>query len=129
MGFWSELWEAIKEAIKKVWNYLKKITVEILNFFNNIVSWFKVPKRWQKLLKDKDKIAIAYKANDAIKEKIAKGDYKTVDVGLYDHAVVVGLYDQKTGELLEEDTVVIQANELDEETAKHFRDEDLLILK
>ena len=109
MGFGEELWE----AIKKVWNYLKKLWVKILNFFNNIVGWFKDPKRLRKLREDQNKMAFA------IKEKLANGDYN----------VVTGIFDQKTGEILIEDTVVYQTKELDEETAKQFGNKDLIIIK
>ena len=109
MGFWAELWEAIEE----VWDYLKKIFVKILNFFNNIVSWFKDPKRLRKLHKDQNKIAFA------IKQKLSNGDYN----------VVTGIFDQETGEVLEEDTVVYETEKLDKETAKHFGKKDLIILK
>ena len=38
-------------------------------------------------------------------------------------------YDEATGKILEDDTEVIESNQLDEETIRAFRDKDMLVLK
>ena len=109
MGFWSELWE----AIKKVWNFLKRVTVKILNFFNNIVNWFKNPETLAEIRKDLNNLPVA------VKQNLANGKV----------TVITGIFNKATGELSVKHTIVYDAEKLDEETAKRFGDKDLIILK
>jgi len=104
------MYELIKELLASVWNTIKKIIVKVLNFFKNIVSWFKEPSRLRKIKEDKNKMAIV------IKEKMKNGDYEVINV----------LFDKNESEIL--DAEVISAGDIDQETHNKFKDKDMVIL-
>ncbi len=109
MSLADEIWE----LLEAVWNFLKKIILRIINFVDNIVSWFRDPSRFRKIQQDHNKVAFA------LKQKLANNEYN----------VVVGVFDEQREEILTEDTVVYQAEELDRVTLKNFGNKDLIILK
>lgn len=107
--------DLIWEAIRAVWNFIKKIILKILNFLKNILGWFKNPKRIETLEQNKDVIAVV------IKQNLESGNYNVVNC----------LFDTKRGEIInpEEDAICYISEELDYETKMHFRDKDMLVLK
>lgn len=109
------MFEFIMEALRYVWNFIKRIFVKVLNFFNNIVSWFKDVDRLRKLRKDRNTIAVV------IKEKLENGNYNVVNC----------LFDKEQGEVVdyEEDALIIEAEMLDENTIRQFGDKNMIILR
>ena len=105
------MFEFIKRALRAVWNTLKKIVLKILNFFKNIVSWFRDPRKLEKLKEDKDQIAVV------IKEKLANGDYEVINV----------LYNKNDNTVT--DAEVMSTGDIDQETRNNFKDKDMLILE
>lgn len=65
------------ELLRAIWNRIKKFFVKVLNFVNNIVSFFKKPKIFNKLVYNNDLMAVS------IKENIENGKYNLVNC-LYD---------------------------------------------
>lgn len=118
--------KSIIESLKKIWNFLKKIFVKILNFVINIFNWFKA--KYQQIIKKRPNVKpIAIK----IEKNLKDGNYNTVDFGLtngVEACVVNTFYDEKTGEILTDDTEVIQAGSLDKETLDKFGDKEMLVL-
>jgi len=114
--------KSIIEAIKAIWNILKKIFVKVLNFLIHIVDWFK-----KKLWKYKEKlekgeiISVIAKVEDTIKKDLEKGNYK----------VVKCFYNIKTGKIenYEEDAEIVEAEKLDKQTRELFKDTSVVILK
>lgn len=109
------MFSMIKELLLKVWDFIKKTFLIILNFFKNIISFFKTPSRLKQLEADKDKIAVA------IKEKLENGDYQVVNC----------LFDKGTNQLVtpETDAEVISAQNLDSETIRTFGTKDMLVIQ
>lgn len=118
------MFEEILNLLKGIWDKLKKISVAIVDFVKNIGNWFKV--KYNEVIKKKPKaIPIALK----IKEYVETRNYKTMDLGLKKQCAVVNtFYDKATGEILEDNTEVIESNQLDEETIRAFGDKDMLVL-
>lgn len=69
----SEIFEIIKELLKKIWDFIKKIFVKILNFAINIIKFFRDKQRIKKLNENKKLMAIA------IKEKLENGNFRVVN--------------------------------------------------
>jgi hypothetical protein len=109
------LLEAIKSLLQAVWNFLRKFVVKVLNFFNNLVDWFKDPSRLKKIRANQNVIAVS------IKEKLATGDYQVVNC----------LFDKSTEKLVDaqQDAVVYNAENLDAETMKQFGSKEMVILQ
>ncbi len=107
------MFEIIKEALLKVWAFLKRICLKLVSFVKNILSYFRDEKRLEKLKADSDLLAVS------IKEKLSTGDYQVVNC----------LFNQVTSVVEEEDAVVIAAEEVDEETKLHFGDKDMVVIK
>ena len=112
------LLDAIKDGIvemaRAIWGFVKKIIVRVLNFFNNIVSFFKDRNRLEKLRTNKDLIAVT------IKDRLSNGDYNVVNC----------LFDKEMNEIVdyEENAQGITAESLDEETKKAFAGKDMIAL-
>jgi len=109
------MFEIIFEALKAVWDFIKKIFVKILNFFKNIISWFRDPDRLKKLQEDSNVIAVS------IKEKLDNGNY----------AVINCLFDQENNELVDytEDAEIIESEQLDKDSIRNFGDKDMIVLR
>lgn len=105
----------IKEIIRSVWNWIKKIFVKIFNFFRNVVCWFRDPNRLRKLQEDENIIAVA------IKERLENGNYNVINC----------LFDKERCELVdyEEDALIIESEQLDKETLKAFGEKDMIVLQ
>jgi hypothetical protein len=106
--------ESIKSILKSVWNYLKKIYLKIVSFFKNIVSFFKEPNRLKEIKENQNIIAVA------IKENLKNGEYTVINC----------LFDKEKEELVnsEEDTLVINAENLDQDTKNSFGNKEMVIL-
>lgn len=102
------------ELLRAIWNRIKKFFVKVLNFVNNIVSFFKNPQRLNKLKEDRDLIAVS------IKENLENGQYNLVNC----------LYDKVLEEVVEVETdaIGIETEKLDKETKQHFGNKDMIIL-
>ncbi|WP_233900865.1 hypothetical protein [Tenacibaculum piscium] len=112
--------DAIIGVLKEIWDSLKKIFTKVVNFFKNIVSWFKA-----KLNKHKNNpnvTAISLK----IKDDLKSGNYNTFNIS--DSTIVNTFYDKSTGSIIEEDTEIIQYENLDQDTKQQFSNKDMLIL-
>lgn len=109
----------VVEFFRAVWEFVKKKTVEIVNFVKNIVSWFKDPSRYKKLQENKKLIATS------IKQNLENGQFNVINC-LYDTEKedIVGEYDVSN-----QDTIGFEDSGLDSETKKHFGDKDMIILK
>ncbi len=109
------MFELIKSLLAPVWEWIKKIIVVIISFFDNIRSFFRDRNRLRKLQESQNRIAVA------IKEKLDNGDYQVVNC-LYDKA------DEKLVDP-EEDAEVITAEKLDAETKKCFGRKNMVVLQ
>ncbi|MCD8410675.1 hypothetical protein [Tenacibaculum finnmarkense] len=112
--------DVIIDVLKAIWDSLKKIFTKVVNFFKNIVNWFKA-----KLNKHKNNpnvTAISIK----IESKLESGNYNTFNIS--DSTIVNTFYDKSTGSIIEEDTEIIQYENLDEQTKQQFGNKEMLIL-
>lgn len=114
MGFIGDVIDGIVDMARAIWDYIKKIAVRVLNFFSNIVSFFKDPNRLEKLRTDRNLLAVA------IKENLENGNCNVVNC----------LFDKETNEIVdyEENAQGITAESLDEETKKAFAGKDMIAL-
>jgi len=104
------MFKLIKGLLDRAWNWIKKIFVKILSFFNNIKLWFTERSRLKKLQENEQKIAVG------IKEKLENGDYN----------VVPCIFDKNSNKI--DDAEVIISEKLDQETKNKFGDKDMIIL-
>lgn len=102
------------ELLRAIWNRIKKFFVKVLNFVNNIVSFFKKPKIFNKLVYNNDLMAVS------IKEKLNDGNFRVVNC----------LYDEITEDItdIETETIGIDAENLDNETKRQFGNKDMIVL-
>lgn len=102
------------ELLREIWGFIKKIFVRVVNFFQNIVSFFKDPSRLKKLKEDSNILAVS------IKENLDNGDYKIVNC----------LFDKSDNKIVdqEEHAMGIQAEYMDNKTANSFGNKDMIIL-
>ena len=105
---------SIKEALMAVWEYIKKIFIKIIKFFENIVNWFKQPERLKKLQEDENCIAVA------IKENLKNGNYNVINC----------LYDPNTNKLVdyEKDALIITGESLDSDTLSKFGQKEMIVI-
>lgn len=119
------MWEFIVNGLKRIWNFIKKIAVAIFNFIRNVADWFR--NRIAAVLQNHpNAIPIALK----IKEELSAGNYNTVDLGLRQDKgyIVKTFYDEQTGEILSDNTEMVEYSQLDNQTKAHFADKDMLVL-
>ncbi|TXJ54699.1 hypothetical protein EPJ67_10545 [Brachyspira aalborgi] len=102
------------ELLRSIWNKIKKFFVKVLNFVNNIINFFRNPQRLNKLKQNKNILAIS------IKDRLENGKYNIVNC----------LYNKEDDELvdMETDTLGYEAERLDAETEKQFRNADMIVL-
>lgn len=114
----------IFDALKRVWDWIKKTFVRFFNFLRNLSSFFKGNYHEVKRKHPRTK-PIALKIENDIKA----GNYNMVDLGLNsDTAIVNTYYDEATGEILENYTEVVETEQLDQQTIDAFGDQDMLVL-
>ncbi|WP_071192248.1 hypothetical protein [Trichormus sp. NMC-1] len=104
--------DSIKQALKEVWDFIKRIFVKILNFIRNIRSWFQEPERLKKIEENNSIIAVA------IKENLENGNFNVINC----------LYDQDSDSIIENETLIIETEELDANTKQQFNDKDMIKL-
>ena len=103
------------ELLRKIWDFIKKIFLKVVNWTKNIVGFFMDQQRLKKLQEEKNTIAIV------IKEKLENGQYNLVKC----------LYNKEIDDVVykETDAEGIEAESLDEETKQKFGDKDMLIIE
>ncbi|WP_307970741.1 hypothetical protein [uncultured Brachyspira sp.] len=102
------------ELLRAIWDKIKKFFVKVLNFVNNIVSFFRNPERLNKLKEDRDLIAVS------IKDKLENGQFRVVNC----------LYDKVLEEVVEVETdaIGIEAEKLDNDARQKFGNKDMIVL-
>lgn len=102
------------ELAQRIWAFIKHIVVKVLNFVKNIVGFFKNPSKLKKLKENKDLMAIS------IKENLDNGNYKVVNC----------LFNEATNEVEDyEESLGIEADDIDSETEQAFGDKAMIVLK
>lgn len=117
--------DTILDFIKSAFQYIKNLIVKVinrcLNFFNDIVNWFKkIP-----LIKGKQTPFIA--PPETIRKLIKNAPIK--NVGIFEESKVgifKGVYDEETNEITHHE--YIKADALDEQTKGYLGKEDLVVL-
>ncbi len=102
------------ELLNAIWSFIRRIFFKVVNFFRNIVAFFKDPERLRKLHQDSNLMAIS------IKEKLDNGNYRVVNC----------LFDKSDNKVVDAETEAlgIEAEYLDKDTAYNFGDKDMIIL-
>lgn len=102
------------ELLNAIWSFIRRIFFKVVNFFRNIVAFFKDPERLRKLHQDSNLMAIS------IKEKLDNGNYRVVNC-LFDKSdnKVVDMKNHALG---------IEAEYMDNETANYFGNKDMIVL-
>lgn len=103
--------DLILDSLKSIWNFIKRTFIYIVNFFTNIVGWFREPQRLKTLRANKNAVAAV------VKQKLKSGDYAVVNV----------LYNQTEDQIM--DAEIIEAKKLDNKTKESFKNHDVLILQ
>lgn len=103
------------DLLRKIWDFIKKIFLKVVNWTKNIVGFFMDQQRLKKLQEEKNTIAIV------IKEKLENGQYNLVKC----------LYNKEIDDVVYKETYAegIEAESLDEETKQKFGDKDMLIIE
>ena len=110
---------------KKAWDFIKKIAVAIFNFLANLVNWFKA--RYNRVKQKHPNIkAVSVK----LKSLMDQGQDNEISIGLDDNKDYIAntFYDESTGEIIEEETEIIEAGKLDEETKSRFGNREMIVL-
>lgn len=108
MNYFVKLLRSIRQSIKKFF-------VKVLNFMKNILSFFRNRNRLRKLKEDSDIMAIS------IKDNLNNGNYHIVNC----------LYNKELEEItdLEEDTIGIETEQLDNQTKNYFGNKNMIVLQ
>lgn len=102
------------ELARSIWAFIKHAVETILNFVKNIVGFFKNPSRLKKLKEDRNLMAIS------IKENLADGNYKVVNC----------LFNEATNKVEDyEESLGIEADDIDSETKQAFGDKAMIVLQ
>lgn len=134
------LFETLKSFFLRVWDSLKKIWTRIVNFLRDITNWFtarynevinRYPRADAVLLKIEETIQSrdynTYDIGMKIQGNFNSGAYSTKNVGLK-RGLVKTFYDHATGKILEDQTEIIEYDQLDAETRNSFGNEEMLVL-
>lgn len=119
------MWEFIINGLKKIWDFIKKIAVVIFNFIKNLADWFR--NRYAMVIQNHPSaLPIALK----IKDELSAGNYNTIDLGLKQDKgyIVKTFYDEQTGEILSDNTEIVEYSQLDSQTKASLADKDMLVL-
>lgn len=111
--------DAIIGLFNAIWSFVKRTSVEIVNFVKNIVLWFKEPSILQMLKQNRKLLAVS------IKKNLEANNYNVINC-LYDTEKedIVGDYDVSN-----QYADGIESKGLDSETKNRFGDKDMIILK
>lgn len=103
------------KLLRSIWQSIKKFFVKVLNFMKNILSFFRNRNRLRKLKEDSDIMAIS------IKDNLNNGNYHIVNC----------LYNKELEEItdLEEDTIGIETEQLDNQTKNYFGNKNMIVLQ
>ena len=115
--------EIISQAWKEIIKFVKKVWTKTLNFLEHVKNFFLNLKNQEKL-KDTHK-ALAIKIDELLKDD---KNYNTVNIGLNTNQVLNTVYDTVTGTIDYENSQLIDAETLDDETKEHFGDKPIIIL-
>lgn len=113
--FVDDVVDAIFNAIDALGDAIVRFFLTIVRFVKNIVGFFKSKGRLAKLQRNRNLLAVSVKRN------LADGNYNVVNC----------LFNKKTGELSnpEEDSEVIESEDLDAQTEAQFGDKDMIVLQ
>ena len=110
---------SIVDFFKRIWaelvKFCKIVFKAILKFTENVVSFFKSPKRLAILKANKKLLPIV------LKQKLKNGDYNVIE----------GIFDEEKDDLvdIEKETQGFECECLDSELNGYFGDKDLVILR
>ncbi|MCL6591955.1 MAG: hypothetical protein K6U80_18650 [Firmicutes bacterium] len=105
--------EAIKNALKKIWEYIKKIFVKIIQFVENIANWFRSPERLRHIRDNKNNLPVV------IKEILASGNYNVINC----------LYNQEKEEIDDYQAEVVEGEKCDNDTLRYFGNKTMIVLQ
>lgn len=114
--------QTIKKILASIWDSIKKVFKAIVNFAKDIKNWFIA--KYQRILK---KYPNAKPLALRIQKDLEEGNFNTVDLGLEKDTIVKVFYDEKAGEIIEDEVEALKYNELDEETKNNFGDKELIV--
>lgn len=105
MSILSDIWNALKNIVRRAWQ-------KIVSFFSDIVSFFQQRKN---LLRDRNNLAVT------IKQNLSSGNYAEC-------ANVI--FNQEEGRIvdIDENAEVIPFENLDSEAVNRFQGKDMLVL-
>jgi len=126
--------DSIINFFKRVWNFIKKIAVSIVSFFEHIVSWAQaVYKHLYQIFKEDIKNLDFVVIKESIEKNLKENNYSEVNAGLNElkQYLIQCAYNRRTGEIVdwENSARIISFNDLDEETKRAFKNKDMIILK
>lgn len=104
---------------KSIWTKLVKlgkiILKALLKFKENIISFFKEPKRWKMIKENKKYLPFI------IREKMKNGDYETI----------TGVFDEEKNNVvdIENETQGFKCERFDSELTDYFGNKDLVFLR
>ena len=102
------------ELARRIWAFIKHTVATILNFVKNIVGFFKNPSKLKKLKENKDLMA------SSIKDNLDNGNYKVVNC----------LFNEATNKVEDyEESLGIEADDIDSETEQAFGDKAMIVLE
>lgn len=110
---------SIVEFFKRIWDGLVKfckiVFIVILKFTENVISFFKSPKRYKRIKENRNYLPIV------LRQKLKNGDYNVIE----------GIFDEEKDDMvdIEKETQGIECERLDSELNGYFGDKDLIILK
>lgn len=107
------MWDLICDAIRAIANFVKRVIRAVINFFSDIIGWFKQTDL------DPRKDTVFIMKGQKFNEMLHKAPNK--NVGLFQ-----GVYDNQTDEVRHYRQ--IDADSLDAETMETFGDDDLVTL-
>ncbi len=114
LDFLDDVWDFAKALIEKIAEFVKAVFIHLLSFSKHIINWFKDPKRLSNLRNNKNAIAVT------VKENLDNGNYNVVDC----------LFDKSTNEVIDiSDSVLYEAEDLDQETENAFGDKPMVVLQ
>lgn len=118
------MFNEILDFLREVWDRLKKLAKKFLNFLTSIRNWFK--EKYRTVIQGRPNVKPIVLR---IKKELETNNYRILDLGLSSEETIINtFYDTDTEEILEEDTQLLEADQLDSETIKAFGDKDMLVL-
>ncbi len=118
---WRGTLNLIKSALETIFGIeskksntlIKHRFYAIIEFFRDIVGWFRHPKRLIRLQNNRNLIAVA------IKGKYDSGNYMITNL----------LFDKEANTIDQSDAIIMESENIDSETRQKFSDKDMIILQ